>query len=222
MIRHPVKRHVLNVATALSVLLCAALVALWVRSYRVADELTLKRARYDYSPSESRELEEPSWVGRISVDRILSNRGIVGGYHKRSVDPLIVDVKDWSEDYPAGRVLLWDRDEPLDRDSLQLEDSGQILHPSTLLDRLGFFVGRYQIEGMAAGMADFNVGEVQVPIWFLAALAAILPFLRAMNLWRSRRRRAPGVCQQCGYSLVGNVSGICPECGMATSETATV
>lgn len=26
---------------------------------------------------------------------------------------------------------------------------------------------------------------------------------------------APGVCKKCGYSLEGNTSGICPECGTA-------
>ena len=23
----------------------------------------------------------------------------------------------------------------------------------------------------------------------------------------------PGTCQQCGYNLTGNISGVCPECG---------
>lgn len=30
---------------------------------------------------------------------------------------------------------------------------------------------------------------------------------------RVRRKRKPGHCRKCGYSLRGNVSGICPECG---------
>jgi hypothetical protein len=30
-------------------------------------------------------------------------------------------------------------------------------------------------------------------------------------LGRSRKRR--GLCSNCGYSLAGNVSGVCPECG---------
>ncbi len=29
------------------------------------------------------------------------------------------------------------------------------------------------------------------------------------------RRYPPGHCQQCGYILEGNVSGVCPECGEA-------
>ena len=32
-----------------------------------------------------------------------------------------------------------------------------------------------------------------------------------------RRRRRLGQCLHCGYSLRGNVSGICPECGLPAS-----
>ena len=30
---------------------------------------------------------------------------------------------------------------------------------------------------------------------------------------RSQRRAAMGLCVACGYSLKGNTSGVCPECG---------
>ncbi|MHC4066868.1 MAG: hypothetical protein ACYSUI_20520 [Planctomycetota bacterium] len=33
--------------------------------------------------------------------------------------------------------------------------------------------------------------------------------------WCRRSRYAPGFCQGCGYDLTGNVSGVCPECGVA-------
>ena len=35
---------------------------------------------------------------------------------------------------------------------------------------------------------------------------------RVVALVRSLRR-SPLDCQHCGYSLAGNVSGVCPECG---------
>ena len=149
------KRHVLNVATASSVLLLAAVVTLWVRSYWVADELTLKRTKYIYSPSDSRYLEEPTWIGRISVDCFQSNRGLVGNCHRQSVDQTFLDaksVKVWSEDYPPGRFLLWDRDEPTD--FLYYDNFGVgrgILHSKVLLNRLGFFIETHQAEGLAAG-----------------------------------------------------------------------
>lgn len=56
-------------------------------------------------------------------------------------------------------------------------------------------------------------------------LAAVFG-LAAAGLLRYRsilRRRIAGGCVTCGYSLVGNVSGICPECGSpARQRTMTV
>lgn len=52
------------------------------------------------------------------------------------------------------------------------------------------------------------------PFWFLVSLLAAYPvasFIRGPVV-RWRRHRI-GACLQCGYSLRGNESGICPECG---------
>lgn len=50
--------------------------------------------------------------------------------------------------------------------------------------------------------------DLMIPLWPLPA------FFAAMSVWLTRRRRGivPGHCS-CGYSLQGNQSGICPECG---------
>lgn len=47
----------------------------------------------------------------------------------------------------------------------------------------------------------------------------------ALYLWwtvgrprRTERRRAEGRCLRCGYSLHGNLSGVCPECGTSTGR----
>lgn len=46
------------------------------------------------------------------------------------------------------------------------------------------------------------------------AIAAILSARVAPRMSRVRRRRKmEHVCANCGYCLIGNVSGICPECG---------
>jgi hypothetical protein len=36
---------------------------------------------------------------------------------------------------------------------------------------------------------------------------------------RRRWRRRRGRCEQCGYDLTGNKSGVCPECGHRLGET---
>ncbi len=57
---------------------------------------------------------------------------------------------------------------------------------------------------------------LQVPLWLLLPLFAAYPvaaFIRGPL--RRRRRRKRGLCVRCGYSLTGNVTGVCPECGWA-------
>ena len=68
----------------------------------------------------------------------------------------------------------------------------------------GFFGRRLPI--VRRGLVLYVVG---VPIWSLA-LAAVVP---SAWLWYRDRRRAPGLCNKCGYDLRGNASGVCPECG---------
>jgi hypothetical protein len=59
---------------------------------------------------------------------------------------------------------------------------------------------------------------VAIPLWMPAVLFALLSALA----WRlGRRRVAQGHCANCGYNLTGNVSGRCPECGIAAVGEAS-
>ena len=49
-----------------------------------------------------------------------------------------------------------------------------------------------------------------IPFWLPFITVAIPTYI----LWRRDRRKPEGCCQQCGYDLTGNESGICPECGV--------
>lgn len=40
-----------------------------------------------------------------------------------------------------------------------------------------------------------------------------IPVANLIASWRRRRRRRHGLCATCRYDLIGNKSGICPECG---------
>jgi len=57
------------------------------------------------------------------------------------------------------------------------------------------------------------------PMWLILVALTTGPALLALMLvpylrWGEREhRRAAGLCLACGYSLQGNVSGQCPECG---------
>ncbi len=60
-------------------------------------------------------------------------------------------------------------------------------------------------------VGPYSTFHVSVPIWLLL-LAIGLP---TCALYFRRRRRRPGHCVQCDYDLTGNVTGVCPECGLA-------
>lgn len=64
--------------------------------------------------------------------------------------------------------------------------------------------------------------------WYLLLIAAMLAVLDTITSVRRHRRRrwrelhqlrkerlARGVCPRCEYALTGNLSGICPECGLS-------
>ncbi len=58
--------------------------------------------------------------------------------------------------------------------------------------------------------------HVAVPFW-LAFVPVAVP---TAILWYRDRRPPKGHCQNCGYDLTGNVSGVCAECGEALSRRA--
>lgn len=61
-----------------------------------------------------------------------------------------------------------------------------------------------QVAMNSAGLLFFIWGTI-------ALLFFALP--TALSLWHRRKHHPRGFCLDCGYSLTGNVSGICPECG---------
>ena len=62
---------------------------------------------------------------------------------------------------------------------------------------------------------------VMIDCWLLIALWAITVvtpvvvavFIRDGLAHRRRQRMDPDLCHVCQYNLIGNVSGVCPECG---------
>jgi len=61
---------------------------------------------------------------------------------------------------------------------------------------------------------------VQIP--YMLGLLWVWPAVRGFRTvcrWRKKRCRwRRGECLECGYSLVGNISGTCPECGLPIPE----
>lgn len=55
--------------------------------------------------------------------------------------------------------------------------------------------------------------QITIPIWLPIGLSLFC--LRALWLSKMKTNVSAGCdeCKECGYSLIGNVSGACPECG---------
>jgi len=72
----------------------------------------------------------------------------------------------------------------------------------------------------STGMETYYLARI--PLWAPALLFAFYPCW----IWRGRLRtryyrRRHNLCVKCGYSLEGNVSGTCPECGTVVPSSET-
>jgi hypothetical protein len=205
------KRRLLNLCTLLSLLLCAAVCGLWVRSHWVRDTLTWARESVVYT----RPLGDHrvcSWTrmecayGGLHVERVWLRTGVFAGLwppagfsHTSSYEvdgyPTIGDPLGRSTSIGSCYVLTWHGFEVVSAD-----------------DRAGDSDPIYQLSHRS----------ITFPLWLPALVAAAMTgysYRRVRRTRLSARFRAPGVCRRCGYDLTGNVSGVCPECG-ADSRTS--
>jgi hypothetical protein len=173
----------LNLLTALSLLLCVAVVALGVRSYWVADELRWTRADN---------------VGRVHYRwyaTIVSSRGGLAICQDAEVYEL-ASITPQEAAAPTG-VWLWSGWKRRPADAYPTPAFSMRVPPS------GFHIAWQTSPGTV-------LRELIVPYWSLAFLTAVLP---AAWLTRSRRNRSrAGLCTVCGYDLRAT-PGRCPECG---------
>ena len=89
---------------------------------------------------------------------------------------------------------------------------------AVVLDQQGY-ISIKGYGGFAYAAGDVGSGvphpfhELRFPYWVAVAVLAALPLYGAYCLVRFGRGRLSGGCVRCGYSLTGNTSGVCPECG---------
>ena len=81
----------------------------------------------------------------------------------------------------------------------------------------GWFVANYGSDGIPLTWwvehwpNNKNWNGISIPLRMPFLMVAIPT---ALLWWRDRHRIPSGHCQNCGYDLTGNLSGICPECGV--------
>ena len=190
------KRRLLNLLTALSLLLCIAVCVLWARSYSRAERVRSARSH----------LTGPR---QYQVIRSLF-----------VADGLIVYVGDVTRaDYEGDEAITEPLFEPsrqpdgVRRDNATPRGFLDDLNDSDYWPYYGFLA---ETRGYAFSPRDGTwYTVVSIPCWALAAPAALLPAGRLASSTRRRFRRRRCACASCGYDLTGNVSGVCPECGVA-------
>jgi hypothetical protein len=206
-------RILLNAATALSFILFLAAAALWVRTYQVADEVTVAWATQHGERSDhftTVQLLTARGRARVCVGEL----ELVGRTRSTFVPPAFRHRPARPEDLNPFNDRPW--------------------------TRLGF--DRYwtrTFEGVDGGLPSLTSYRTPVtatrglsqevalaPLWSLAVVAAAGPAVRlarAGRRWRRRRREhrraAEGRCPACGYDLQASPDR-CPECGTPTKSTA--
>jgi len=81
---------------------------------------------------------------------------------------------------------------------------------------------------------QFSLRRLGIPMawrgwvrWLVVAITVLSGWMLFLNFKKTIRRRLWRVladegipcCTSCGYNLTGNVSGICPECGLLTPDS---
>jgi hypothetical protein len=187
------RRHLLNLLTLLSLLLCVAVTALWVRSYWRWDSLRQHGLWVDSRAAAGQSYCSSSgrlWLtrshGALDFENLQYEEELRRRERKQGLDP-----SRWRY---SG--LPHDRAKP---------------PPG----RLGFHFFRRQYQ-LAPG-ATMSVLSFGVPHGLIAGLAAVLPAVRTRNWLRYRRRHGLGACPSCGYDLRATPDR-CPECGMMMTD----
>jgi hypothetical protein len=178
------RRWLFNFAAAVSGVVLVASISLWVRTWFASDIVE----RLDSYPSIAaplgkRQITIASYGASLLVEiRYLDWRGPIGHPFK------------WYR-LPAERgyveAVNWPAASPTQR---------RIYAP------IGFSLLTEELPGMPRSRA------LSIPIWGLAALAAVLPVVWLIRWWRSGQAAPNGCCENCGYDLRATPTR-CPECG---------
>ena len=181
-------RFILNAVTALSLLLCAGVVLLWVRSYWREDCVERVHAVY---PQISE--IDANVVGRLSDISLTSSKGrlwvfIESGY-----------TTSWAEQLD---FLRWDWFRWKD---LQTQPEDTSWH------RVGLAWNHTRGVDTRNGIRN-DTRFIAMPHWLPALVLFLLPLLRLIRYRRRRSLALAGHCIKCGYDLRATPDR-CPECG---------
>ena len=179
-------RWLILLASAVSALLCIATVVMWVRSYDQSDEMQWRLA--SDSPRSAGTLVKfcnASGGMDLEVDQFRTDMPSSQRFDVFEVEGVPAGMV-WSHRAPwASRARFFDL--------FWITNRGMRQDPH-LIERKFF---------------------VATPHWFFFLTTLVLPTVLVMRRLIRRVAIPAGHCLACGYSLTGNISGVCPECGAA-------
>ena len=221
------RRRLLSIASALSLLLSAATAAMWGRSYKVLTPWTPELPRGGY--------------------RLVSWRGqLVLVHHRSIVAPPWVWVMTtvyMGTDIPTSnhqrvalvKGLICDPAHPFDRARRDCVVLSRPYVPVSLADGIGLrngggfglAVSRLSLPRLRSGpprgwtwtQSSPVLWAVATPYWLLMLLSAALPTRSFARYQRSRRALRRGRCVFCNYDLRASTER-CPECGTPVPKKA--
>jgi hypothetical protein len=191
------KRRLLNLLTAVSLLLAALVAVQWYRGYRVQDSLSVRRVVGTPGVLLEERFNVVTCTGGLwfSIDSASDD-----GRYDSSV------IADWRQRHGLGWQLLH-------------RTYSNPFYPSFQDGRIHRF--GFHLSSDRSGTSGAT--HVVVPMWFAMACTAALPVawvVVAGRRWRRERRRARvGLCPVCGYDLRATPEK-CPECGHEPADPA--
>jgi len=198
--------RLLNIITVLSLLLCMATVGIWVRSYWSGDAATFITSHSG------------------SVAFIIDEGHLQVGYRTNLADDVSrYETEHWAVVHGGGEGgggLF------VDEDWIRVHWMDFASPESTTF---GFGCCRNERGGNEIlggttvpsfyGTIKYTSYSLLSPLWFLALITLTLPFTRGYLVWRRRKPKGVGCCQNCGYDLRASKDR-CPECGTAITVGA--
>ena len=209
------RRHY-TIASALSLSLCAATLAVWARSYTLYYD-AFKNSVWDHDghrvilrgSGSGFACTKVQWRLGISRGQLIVSRSV--GYDKNEFRPERITN------------YLWVSEPLIDGYS---KVSGRLTEPPDAEPNSWSFAGfgatrdNDQTRGRRGNIVQtYHIDRLKIPCWAVAAFFAVLPACRftIFSTQVIRERRNPFACPICGYNLRATADR-CPECGTVVAR----